>query len=46
MEHNPDLPWYRQLHWQVLVAMGLGALTGTIFGVPAADQSAGSATSS
>ncbi len=37
MEHNPDLPWYRQLHWQVLVAMGLGALTGTIFGVPAAD---------
>ena len=38
MEHNPDLPWYRQLHWQVLVAMGLGALTGTIFGVPAADQ--------
>ncbi len=38
MEHNPDLPWYRQLHWQVLVAMGLGALTGTIWGVPAADQ--------
>ena len=38
MEHNPDLPWYRQLHWQVLVAMGVGALTGTIFGVPAADQ--------
>ena len=38
MEHNPDLPWYRQLHWQVLVAMGLGALTGSIFGVPAADQ--------
>jgi len=38
MEHNPDLPWYRQLHWQVLVAMGLGALTGAIFGAPAADQ--------
>ncbi len=38
MEHNPDLPWYRQLHWQVLVAMGLGAMTGAIFGAPAADQ--------
>ena len=38
MEHDPDLPWYRQLHWQVLVAMGLGALTGAIFGAPAADQ--------
>ncbi len=38
MEHNPNLPWYRQLHWQVLVAMGLGALTGAIFGAPAADQ--------
>ncbi|MDH3206516.1 MAG: dicarboxylate/amino acid:cation symporter [Gemmatimonadota bacterium] len=36
MEHRPDLPWYRQLHWQVLVAMVLGALTGLIFGAPAA----------
>ncbi|HSH76809.1 MAG TPA: dicarboxylate/amino acid:cation symporter [Longimicrobiales bacterium] len=36
MEHRPDLPWYRQLHWQVLVAMLLGALTGLLFGEPAA----------
>ena len=36
MEHNPDLPWYRQLHWQVLIAMALGALTGAVFGEPAA----------
>lgn len=36
MEHRPDLPWYRQLHWQVLIAMGLGALTGLLFGAPAA----------
>lgn len=38
MEHNPQLAWYRRLHWQVLIAMGLGALTGAIFGAPAADQ--------
>jgi Na+/H+-dicarboxylate symporter len=38
MEHNPDLPWYRQLHWQVLAAMALGAATGALFGQPAADQ--------
>lgn len=37
MEHRPDLPWYRQLHWQVLVAMVLGALTAAVFGPPAAD---------
>jgi proton glutamate symport protein len=37
MEHRPDLPWYRQLHWQVLVAMALGALTAVLFGRPAAD---------
>ena len=24
MEYNPDLPWYRRLHWQVLCAMLLG----------------------
>jgi proton glutamate symport protein len=36
MEHRPDLPWYRQLHWQVLMAMALGALTGVVFGAPAA----------
>lgn len=37
MEHRPDLPWYRQLHWQVLIAMALGALTAAVFGRPAAD---------
>ncbi len=38
MEHKPDLPWYRQLHWQVLIAMALGALTGYVFGEGAADR--------
>ena len=38
MENRPDLPWYRRLHWQVLVAMALGALTGLVFGAPAADR--------
>jgi Na+/H+-dicarboxylate symporter len=36
MQHRPDLPWYRRLHWQVLAAMALGALTGLVFGAPAA----------
>ncbi|MEX2046916.1 MAG: dicarboxylate/amino acid:cation symporter, partial [Chloroflexota bacterium] len=36
MEHRPDLPWYRRLHWQVALAMALGALTGFVFGAPAA----------
>jgi proton glutamate symport protein len=36
MEHRPDLPWYRRLHWQVLIAMILGAITGIVFGAPAA----------
>ena len=36
MEHRPELPWYRRLHWQVLIAMCLGALTGFVFGEPAA----------
>jgi len=36
MRHDPNLPWYRQLHWQVLLAMVLGAITGAIFGEPAA----------
>lgn len=36
MDPRPDLPWYRRLHWQVLVAMVLGALTGIVFGAPAA----------
>ena len=38
MEYNPDLPWYRRLHWQVLIAMFIGVLTGLIFGEPAANQ--------
>lgn len=36
MQHDPNAPWYRRLHWQVLIAMVLGALTGLIFGEPAA----------
>ena len=28
MEYSPDLPWYRRLHWQVLIAMILGILIG------------------
>ena len=38
MEHNPDAPWYRRLHWQVLVAMAVGALVGAVFGEPMADR--------
>lgn len=37
MEHQPHLPWYRQLHWQVLVAMLIGALVGLIFKEAAAE---------
>jgi proton glutamate symport protein len=36
MDPRPDLPWYRRLHWQVLIAMVLGAITGIVFGAPAA----------
>ena len=36
MEHDPNLPWYGRLHWQVLLAMALGAVTGAVFGEPAA----------
>ena len=38
MEHNPDAPWHRRLHWQVLIAMALGALVGAVFGEPMADR--------
>ena len=38
MEHNPNLPWYRQLHWQVLAAMVAGAITGVVVGEPAAES--------
>ena len=30
MEYNPDAPWYRRLHWQVLAAMLVGAVVGTV----------------
>jgi len=36
MEHDLNLPWYHRLHWQVLLAMVLGAVTGAVFGEPAA----------
>jgi len=37
MDHNSDAPWYMRLHWQVLLAMIAGALTGLVFGLPAAE---------
>ena len=37
MDINQDRVWYLKLHWQVLGAMLLGALTGLIFGEGAAD---------
>ena len=37
MEYNPDLPWYRRLHWQVGVAMLVGGLTGWLGGEGAAN---------
>jgi Na+/H+-dicarboxylate symporter len=38
MEHDPNAPWHRRLHWQVLMAMLVGALAGTLFGEPLADR--------
>ena len=32
MEYNPDLPWYRRLHWQVAAAMVAGVLVGVLGG--------------
>ncbi len=37
MQHDPNKPWYRKLHWQVLIAMLIGAATGAVVGTPAAD---------
>ena len=37
MDINQDHIWYRKLHWQVLGAMLLGAVTGLLFGEGAAD---------
>ena len=36
MTDAPHRPWYRRLHWQTLVAMIVGALTGLVFGASAA----------
>jgi proton glutamate symport protein len=38
MEHDPNAPWHKRLHWQVLMAMAVGALAGTLFGEPLADR--------
>ena len=38
MERDPALPWYRQLHWQVFIAMVLGIATAVLFGTAAADR--------
>lgn len=32
MSEARNLPWYRRLHWQILVAMALGIVAGLIFG--------------
>ena len=37
MEYNPDLPFYKRLHWQVLAAMILGSLIGVAFGEAGAE---------
>ena len=37
MEYNPDLPWYRRLHWQVAAAMVTGVLVGAWGGEGAAN---------
>lgn len=38
MESDPNRPWYRQLHWQVLIAMILGAIVGLTFGEAASER--------
>ena len=38
MEHDPNAHWHQRLHWQVLMAMAVGALAGTLFGEPLADR--------
>ena len=38
MQSDATVPWYKRLHWQVLIAMVLGAITGAVFGAPAAQQ--------
>jgi Na+/H+-dicarboxylate symporter len=36
MTENAALPWYRKLHWQVLIAMGVGVIAGLTGGETAA----------
>ena len=38
MDQEAPRPWYRRLHWQVLIAMGLGIAAGALFGPPLADR--------
>jgi len=38
MQDPRGLPWYRRLHWQVLMAMALGIAVGSLFGEPAAER--------
>lgn len=38
METTSNPPFYHRLHWQVFIAMLLGALTGSLFGEAAADR--------
>ena len=30
MEENPSQVWYKQLHWQILIAMLLGTIVGLV----------------
>ena len=32
MENSTVAPWYKRLHWQILIAMALGTLVGLIWG--------------
>ena len=32
MENSTAAPWYKRLHWQILIAMALGTLVGLIWG--------------
>jgi len=32
MQTDPNAPWYRKLHWQIFIAMGLGVLAGWLGG--------------
>ena len=32
MENQSNLPWYRRLHWQIVIAFAAGTLVATVFG--------------